>query len=287
MAKIRYLSENFEGSILSDEELLKRFEKIKPIVKIDEKKYLVSNTNLGTLKDNKEILFSGKKEKNVKYTSFEEEDFTWMSQSFCIVLVKDLCPKTVSIATILSQLPEESLDEVVAFSAKDKIGLIGYDEYLYNVRENGCTILSLELYRKKTKLNLLDDKKLTELNERIIPIIGGEDGKNYTCKEKFSLKNIKKTSYTWQSEVFVEKVDMSKLRPIAQVEMLHTYSYHGFFKPSIAEVLSQIPEEYIDKTVAFKIIDRPMSSADFGKHQKAFDDGFHTSIVELYAKVLK
>lgn len=280
MVREKYLSRNFDGSILNDEELLKRFEKIKPIVVIDKKEYLISDISLETLKDNKEILFSSTKNENLKYTPFDENDFSSMLEFFCIVLVKDLCPKTVSIATILSQIPKEALDEVVAFKVTDRISLMGYREYLSEASKNGCTILLLELYRKKTKLNLLDDEKLEELNERIIPLIGEK-----TCEDKFVLYDIKWTSYLWDEERFVKKVDMSRLQSIAKVEMLHKYSYYGLFKPSIAEVLSQIPEEYVDKTVAFKIIDRPMSSSDFGKHQKTFNDGFHTSIVELYAMV--
>lgn len=287
MSRVRYLSKNFEGSILSDDELLKRFEKIKPILKINEKDYLVSDISLEALKDNKELLFSGKEDEKVKYVPFKDRDFTWMLDTLCIVLVKDLCPKTVSIATILSQLPEELLNEVVAFKTKDGINLIGYNEYLHDISSNGCTILSLELYRKRTKLKLLDDEKLTELNEKIMPLITKEDGKNYTCAEKFSIYDIKHTSYTWDKERFVEEVDFRKLTPIAQVEMLHTYGYYGLFKPTIAEVLSQIPKEYIDRTVAFKIIDRPMTSSDFSKHKKTFDDGFHTSVVELYEENLR
>ena len=32
----------------------------------------------------------------------------------------------------------------------------------------------------------------------------------------------------------------------------HSYGYVGFFKPSIAEVLAQIPEQYINQAAAFE-----------------------------------
>lgn len=45
------------------------------------------------------------------------------------------------------------------------------------------------------------------------------------------------------------------LKPLMEIETVHTCGgWHGFFKPSIAEVLAQVPEEVEDHIRAFEIL---------------------------------
>lgn len=273
----KYYSRNFSGDILCDEALLRRYSKIKPIVTIDKKEYLLDDLSLEELKTNKNILFSDKKFKKAKYTTFDFSKYSCMSRDSAIALVKSFCPREVSVASILSQIPDELLDKVVAFKVSYRVEILGESEYMFKVNENGCSIVSIELYRKLIKLELLDDESLKPLNDRIIPIIE-KDGKKYTCQKKHSLKQIREESYIWNSDDFTKKVDVSKFRILTHVKMLHGHGYYSLFKPSIAEILSQIPKAYIKDTVAFEIIDTyPMSGDEF-------DDGYHTSSVRLYGR---
>lgn len=273
----KYYSKNFSGDILCDEVLLRRYSKIKPIVTIDKKEYLLDDLSLEELKTNKDILFSDKKFKKAKYTDFDSSKYSWMLKDSVIALVKSFCPREVSVASMLSQIPDELLDKVVAFKVSYRVKILGESEYMFKVRENGCSIVSIELYRKRIKLELLDDESLKSLNDRIIPIIE-DNGKKYTCHKKYSLEQIRKESYIWDTDDFTKEVDRSKLKILTHVKMLHGYGYPGFFKPSVAEILSQIPKEYIKDTVAFEIIDTyPMSGDEF-------DDGYHTSSVRLYVR---
>lgn len=68
---------------------------------------------------------------------------------------------------------------------------------------------------------------------------------------------------------------------------LHTYGYHGFFKPSVAEVLAQMSEEAASIACAFEIIDSPRSVEDFYSSQftrTALERGFHVSTVRIYRR---
>lgn len=273
----KYYSQNFSGDILCDEALLRRYSKIKPIVTIDKKEYLLDDLSLKELKNNKDILFNETKFEKAKYTAFDSSKYSWMLKDSVIALVKSFCPREVSIASMLSQIPDELLDKVVAFKVSYRIKVLGAPEYMFKVRENGCSIVSIELYRKRIKLELLDDESLKSLNDRIIPIIE-DNGKKYTCHKKYSLEQIRKESYIWDTDNFTKEVDRSKLKILTHVKMLHGYGYYGYFKPSIAEILSQIPKEYINDTVAFEIIDTYSMSGD------EFDDGYHTSSVRLYGR---
>lgn len=272
-----FYSQNFSGDILCDEALLRRYSKVKPIVTIDDEDYLLYDLSLDKIKNYKDILFSNTKQKQVEYKPYDRRKYSWMLKNTCIAIVKGFCPQEVSVASILSQLPDELLDKITAFKLNYNVNLMGNDEYLAKVRKSGSVIVSVHLYREKIHLNLLSDEKLSKLNDRIIPIIE-KDGKKYTCKKKYSLTDIKQTSYIWADEDFTKEVDVSNLKILSHVKMLHKYSYPGFFKPSIAEVLSQIPEKFLNDTVAFEIIDTYQMCGD------AFDDGYHTSSVRLYGR---
>ena len=105
----------------------------------------------------------------------------------------------------------------------------------------------------------ISDKKLNELYERIRPVIryaevkyGGKT--HYEKHSEGDLYYIKKVdprgvAFTWSPEPD-EKA--SGLVEMTDITTYHSYGYHGFFKPSVAEVLAQIPEKYLDDVVAFQ-----------------------------------
>ena len=103
---------------------------------------------------------------------------------------------------------------------------------------------------------------------------------------ELSPEELTNISYVWfnKPEDYSEKVDLSSFSIFTDVKMLHTFSYHGFFKPSVGEILSQIPEEMRPLTDAFEIIYSPSGWPDFNIFKDEFDQNYHVSIVRLYQK---
>ena len=124
----------------------------------------------------------------------------------------------------------------------------------------------------------IDD--IAKLYANIKPIV--KDGKTPTYLRELTKHELTHTAYTWlnQPSDYAEPVDFSKLSVLADVKMLHAWAYYGFFKPDVSEVIKQIPKEYLEKVVAFEIIDGAIGmNTVFNKELNA---GFHVSIVRLY-----
>lgn len=129
----------------------------------------------------------------------------------------------------------------------------------------------------------ISKEELLERYKRIKPIVEIE-GKKYFLRE-FTESELTGISYIWNcNENKKEPVDMSLYvtRPEEIFECIHKYGMPCFFKPSIAEVLAQIPESEIRYVDAFEIIEYPMTASDFEKNKIVFDNGFHISKVQLY-----
>ena len=134
------------------------------------------------------------------------------------------------------------------------------------------------------KLPQISDDKLLELYSRIRPIRRDDDGDPCWVKE-FSLERLRGSSYVWDSEDVGEKIADTGLTPIGAFKCLHGYGYYGLFKPSIAEVLAQIPYGFIDEADAFEIVEAPETAEDFrydAFNSSAFDHHCHVSVVQLY-----
>lgn len=119
--------------------------------------------------------------------------------------------------------------------------------------------------------------------ERIKPIVDIE-GTKYFLRE-FTAEELSGQSYIWDKENDKrEKVDMDLYIPMMEMdfECIHKYGYYAFFKPSIAEVLAQIPKHDVSFVNAFEIIEFPRTNEDFNKNKIVFDSGFHISKVRLY-----
>ena len=88
-------------------------------------------------------------------------------------------------------------------------------------------------------------------------------------------------AYTWapkfQDEAF-------GLTPVRVIRTLHSWSYYGCFKPSISEVLSQIPDDLEDKINAFEITRSPETAADLNRESEALNAGYHVAETTLYTR---
>lgn len=127
----------------------------------------------------------------------------------------------------------------------------------------------------------ISNTELAELAKRIRPIVRKESRGNRPFYIKVG-PDLRGTSYLW--DVKYEK-EAKGLFEFATITTLHTYGYHAFFKPSVAEVIAQIPPEYRDRVVAFEITNRPKSIEDLNKEKVALNQGFHVAVTALYTTV--
>lgn len=134
---------------------------------------------------------------------------------------------------------------------------------------------------KKLEIPEIDDKRLKELYQLLKPIVTIDEMK-YLLRE-FTLQELRNQSYIWdRHEGKRDAVDSSKLETVDDFLCLHTWGYYGFFKPSIAEVLSQAPENVIEQANIFEIIESPETREDVFKYKEVIDNGFHLSKVRAY-----
>jgi hypothetical protein len=89
----------------------------------------------------------------------------------------------------------------------------------------------------------------------------------------------RRAAYTWDPKPAEEATGLTPLR---DVRTYHTFGYYGFFKPSVAEVLAQIPSDLIESVVAFEIVESPQDAADLDKEREALNAGYHVAVTRLY-----
>ena len=87
--------------------------------------------------------------------------------------------------------------------------------------------------------------------------------------------DFRRTAFTWDPKPTVEAEDIV---PYKTIETFHTYGAPVFFKPSIAEVLAQIPEEDLERAVAFETGHHDMSA------EHCLSDGYHWAATVLYER---
>lgn len=105
----------------------------------------------------------------------------------------------------------------------------------------------------------------------------GNRGRKYFIKKQ----DLFGVAYTWEPKPLKLAPNLKVLKVI---QTYHTYGYYGLFKPSIAEVLRQIPKEDLDKVVAFEIVDRPQDAADLNNELEALHAGYHVAKTALYVR---
>ena len=136
--------------------------------------------------------------------------------------------------------------------------------------------------QQKFFIPTMSNEEILKWSQNIKPIVCYNGDRRYL--RELSIEELTKHSYLWlkSPEDFSETVDFSKIGILADVKMLHSYSYHGFFKPSVGEIIRQIPEELRNVTVAFEIIYSPYGQPDFDIFKDEFNQHYHVSIVRLY-----
>lgn len=127
-------------------------------------------------------------------------------------------------------------------------------------------------------------EELQKRYEHIKPVIN-VDGKLHYFRN-FTTDELTQVSFLFERNIGDEVLE-NELEVIEGKDFpcLHGYGYYGFFKPSIAEVLSQINSNVLPLVKAFEIIEYPETTSNFTKDSFtyiAFENGFHVSTVRLY-----
>jgi hypothetical protein len=89
--------------------------------------------------------------------------------------------------------------------------------------------------------------------------------------------DLRETSYAWVEPLGSEATGLLAAKTVVT---LHTFGFYGFFKPSVAEVLAQAPDDWA--TYAAFSVAGPRTTDDMGRDQLAFDAGFHVAVTTFY-----
>lgn len=120
------------------------------------------------------------------------------------------------------------------------------------------------------EIKKLPDDEIVELLKRITPVIT-KDGKLTTIGLPPTLWN---TAFLWSPTV-LETIEVP-LYELAIIETYHTCGYIMFFKPSISEVISQIPARFLPDVTHFETLD--------GDTVGCFSEGDgHRTVTKLYS----
>lgn len=129
---------------------------------------------------------------------------------------------------------------------------------------------------KKVWIPKVPEERIRALAERIKPVVRRPRSRDLHYIVPVDLFHV---AYTWDPKLAEKATD---LKAVCDITTYHTYGYHGFFKPSIAEVLAQIPEEYLDRVVAFEIVESPNTADDLNREREALNAGYHVAKTRLY-----
>lgn len=130
---------------------------------------------------------------------------------------------------------------------------------------------------KKSIIPKITNEDLATLAARMKPIAQQNSAPHYIVGSP----HLRNESFLWDP-VFGEEA--TGLKPLMQVRTYHTYGYYGLFKPSIAEVIAQIPLQARADVVAFEITEPPRLAADLNKQRDALNAGYHVAMTTLYAR---
>ena len=148
---------------------------------------------------------------------------------------------------------------------------------LQRINENGFE-------HSKIILPHLTDDELLARYRRIKPIVSYQ--MLYYYLKRYNAKMMREESYIWNIEKDIRKqVDMTGVKTLAEFPCYHTYGYYGCFKPSIAEVLQQFPDELLEEANAFYMTSMPEDVYDLRLQSEIVNAGCHRSTVK--ALVLK
>ncbi|PWU22642.1 hypothetical protein C5B42_05380 [Candidatus Cerribacteria bacterium 'Amazon FNV 2010 28 9'] len=130
----------------------------------------------------------------------------------------------------------------------------------------------------------ISNERLAELAARIKPVVFvryGKIGESGVLRYIGPISDLRGESFLWDPSLQEEAVG---LIPVAEITTYHTFAFEGFFRPTIAEVLAQIPPKWVMDAIAFEIVEYPRSLEDMQKHPEMMRRGYHVATTRLYKK---
>ena len=111
----------------------------------------------------------------------------------------------------------------------------------------------------------ISEGELKLLSKRIKPLVRRDGGLRYIQQV-----DLRKVSFLWDPQI---RGKAKGLELVKEIETLHTYGAPVYFKPSIAEVIAQIPKEDLATIDAFETT-----------HPFGVQGGHHVATTKLYRK---
>lgn len=118
----------------------------------------------------------------------------------------------------------------------------------------------------------IDDAALGHLGSSIKPLVRGDDGELY---------HIQPVDY--RNTAFLRSPQITgraeELHEVAAIPTLHRWSASSFFRPTVAQVLAQIPSELVDQVEAFEVVGPETSRTQLD----VVSAGYHLAATILYS----
>jgi hypothetical protein len=108
-------------------------------------------------------------------------------------------------------------------------------------------LLSGDEIRKRMEIS---DEAATEAVKLVKPLVRNHETKKL---HEIELPDLFKTAFKW-SPKFKDAIDMNSLELLGPGTTYHTCAYHGCFKPTISEVLAQVPAEFRGSVDYFEVL---------------------------------
>lgn len=120
--------------------------------------------------------------------------------------------------------------------------------------------------------------RIEELSQKIkvVARFKGSDALYYV-----KAMNPKRVEYAWSPE---KDNIATGLIVLSEITIYYPYTLDGFYKPSMATVLAQIPDEFIDQTVAYELIENTPYLEAFNDYLDIIHAGYNLITARLYTK---
>ena len=125
------------------------------------------------------------------------------------------------------------------------------------------------------KIPKITSEELRRRYENIKPLMEDKNGELHYIAHPDSLSSM---AYTWGPRL-IRKA--THLEPVTTIKTLHSYGHYSMFKPSVEEVLAQIPEHLLDSVSAFHLRG-PKNADDLNKFKEELNAGFQVAFATLY-----
>lgn len=140
---------------------------------------------------------------------------------------------------------------------------------------------------KRINIREISNEELKQLAQKIRPVAYYGNNLCYLdldLESNLDIKRLRSSSFIWELEKIKGDIAID-LKEFTLIIMKFTFGSPILFKPTVTEVLSQIPEKLLEKTVAYEIPEQFLGSENIinllidGKWET-----FHLAVVRLYKK---